>query len=197
MEANGEALVKGTGVLSAVRWLRDVHGETVYGKIFDKVSAETRAAMKTPMATEWYPARVIDEIWQTQNETTHPNDPAGFEQEMISQGQFIAEDNLSSVMKVMLIFVSSPEHLFGRLEKFWDAYFSGIGIELDGSQLDHHRGVCEITNLGTVHHIAPIACGWLSYGFRKVGAKDVDVLEQGYRAGRTAADPLRFQISWS
>lgn len=197
MGSNGHTLVKGTGVLSTVRWIRDVYGDTVFRTMLDRVSKETAKIMKTPMATDWYPARIIDEVWTVQSRTTHPDDPAGFEKELISQGQFIAEDNLSSVMKVMLIFISSPEQMFHRLEKFWDSYFDGIGVHLDDSALDDHKGVCEVTSLGGVRHIAPIACGWIAYGFGKVGAKDVEVSEKGYRSGQIAADPLRFEISWS
>ena len=197
MGSNGHTLVKGTGVLSTVRWIRDVYGDTVFRTMLDRVSKETAKIMKTPMATDWYPARIIDEVWTVQSRTTHPDDPAGFETELISQGQFIAEDNLSSVMKVMLIFISSPEQMFHRLEKFWDSYFDGIGVHLDDSTLDDHKGVCEVTSLGGVRHIAPIACGWIAYGFSKVGAKDVEVSEKGYRSGQIAADPLRFEISWS
>jgi hypothetical protein len=54
-----------------------------------------------------------------------------------------------------------------------------------------------VTNLGSVHHIAPIACGWISYGFKRAGAERVEVAEESYRAGQTAADPLRFRISWA
>lgn len=45
MGSNGHTLVKGTGVLSTVRWIPDVYGDTVFRTMLDRVSKETAKIM--------------------------------------------------------------------------------------------------------------------------------------------------------
>lgn len=152
--------------------------------------------LRLPPGHRVVPVRHVDEVWTGLRNAAHPDDPKGFERNLRAMGRFIAEDNLSTVFRVILAFVGSPEQMVRSLPRLWGQYFEGVEVELDDSGLPEKRGNTVVRNLGDLHHVAPVACGWIDYGLTKVGAKRVQVWEERYREGATAADPLRFRLSW-
>lgn len=195
MNENGGAMAKGTGMLSTVRWIREHYGSDVHRRLLASLPRDVARAYGRTLATEWYPVHYVDAM-QAALEEHHNGDVDAFRRAMIAQGRFIAEDNLSTVFRVLLIFVGSPSELFRTLGKFWNQYFQGIEVEVDETSVDEGRGVCTVHHLGGVRHLSPLVYGWTDYGFRKVGATEVEVEERAYERGQATADPLVFEISW-
>ncbi|MGD2114984.1 MAG: hypothetical protein PVG07_08025 [Acidobacteriota bacterium] len=191
------AQAKGTGVMSSVRWIREAYGPEVLKEVHRSLSPEVAEIVKNPLAVQWYPVSVLDQLWLGLRTRVHAgNDPA-FEQAMIEQGKFIAEDNLSTVFRVLLAFVGSPEQMFKTLPRLWAQYFDGIDVANDESAIAEKRGSTRVHGLGNLHYIAPVVAGWTELGFKKVGAKHVRVREESYQEGKVTADPLVFHVAWS
>lgn len=197
VDSNGGARARGTGLLSINKWIAETYGPKVHRRLLKAVSPETAEALQNALPATWYPVEHTAEIWRALRDELPWDSSGAFEQAMTAQGEFIAQDNLSTVFRVLLIFVRGPEQMFKQLPKFWHQYFDGIEVELDESEIDQGKGVCTVHNLGRVEHLSPVAAGWIDFGLRKVGAEEVHVEEECYTDGATAGDPLRFHLSWS
>lgn len=195
--AQGPARGKGTGLLGSVKWIREAYGRELYRELTRALSKPTAEALENALATEWYPVSITDELWETFRTLAHPDDAAAFERAMVEQGKFVAADNLNTVFRVMLIFVGSPEQMFTNFPRLWGQYFEGIRVENDESEVARGRGTTRVYGLGGLRHIAPVAAGWSEFGFRKVGATRVSVVEESWADGEPAADPLVFRTEWS
>ncbi len=191
-----QAKVRGAGIMSTSKWLREAYGDATYKEILRSLSPPAVEALRGALATEWYPAALVSEIYLTTLRIAHPGDPRGFARAMREHGRFLARDNLSTVFRVLIAFVPSPEEMFRGIDRFWAQYWQGTRVENDDSQLSEHRGTTRVYGLGEVQYVAPVACGWTEVGFQKVGAKYVRVREEAFEAGKTSADPLVFEVSW-
>lgn len=192
-----QAQAKGTGVMSSVKWIRETYGPEVLQKVRRALSPETARVVDNPLAVQWYPVSVLDELWLGLRQHVHEGNEAAFERAMIEQGKFIADDNLSTVFRVLLSFMGTPEQMFRSFPRLWAQYFDGIDVENDDSEASAGHGNTRVHGLGGLHYVAPVVAGWTELGFKKVGAKHVQVHEESYREGTVAADPLVFHVSWS
>lgn len=194
--ANG-TMVKGTGLMSSANWIRKTYGDATFKEIVRSLSPETVECVTNPSAAGWYPAGHISELWSAIERVAHPDDPEGLARALRDQGHYIASDNLSTVFRVLLALIGSPEQMFQSTDRLWSQYFQGVRVENDDSLLHEKQGTTLIYGLGEIRHIAPVACGWTEAGYSKVGAKNIQVYEEAYDKGETAADPLVFVLSWS
>ncbi len=191
-----QVMVRGAGLMSTSRWIRETYGEATFKELVRSLPPAAAEALASPRPTEWYPAPLVSEIYLAIRETAHPGDPRGFERALRDLGHFLAKDNLSAVFRVLVAFTPSPEEMFRKIGQFWAQYWQGVRVENDVSDLAAGRGVTRVYGLGDVQYLAPVACGWTEVGFQKVGAKHVRVRERAFAEGETAADPLVFEVSW-
>jgi len=191
-----ETMVKGTGLMSSANWIRKTYGEATFKEIVRSLSPAAVESLTSPSAAGWYPAAHISEIWRALERVAHPNDPASLARALRDQGHYIASDNLSTVFRVLLALIGSPEQMFQSSDRLWGQYFKGVRVEKDDSELQAKRGTTMIYGLAGVHHIAPVACGWTEAGYGKVGARNIKVHEEAYEQGETTAEPLVFVLSW-
>lgn len=194
---SGAAKAKGTGLMSSVIWIRETYGKETLAAIASDISPVAAASVKSPMATEWYPVSHISELWSGIGRIAHPGDPDGLARALRELGRFVASDNLSTVFRVLIALIGSPEQMFRSVDRFWGQYFQGVRVDNDESELASKRGTSRVYGLGEVSYLAPVACGWLELGLEKVGARHIQVTEDAFTNDRApSADPLVFRISW-
>lgn len=197
MAPEGEqARVRGAGLMSTNKWLRETYGPETLKEILKELSPAAAESLASPLATEWYPAGFVSEIYTTIQRVAHSDGKEDFGRVLRELGRFLASDNLSTVFRVLLAFVSSPQQMFQNIDRFWGQYFQGVRVENDVSEIDRGRGTTYVYGLGEIEYLAPVSCGWTELGFTKVGARDVRCEEDAFAAGKTAADPLIFRVSW-
>jgi len=195
--SGGAAKAKGTGLMSSVSWIRTTYGKETLDQITAQLSPEAAETVKQPLATEWYPASQISELWSAVSQVAHPDDRDAFLRAMRELGRFVASDNLSTVFRVLIALIGTPEQMFRSIERFWGQYFQGVRVENDESELAAKRGTSRVYGLGEVEYMAPVACGWLELGFEKAGAKRIKVTEEAFsERGESSADPLVFRLTW-
>jgi len=193
----GEAKAKGAGLMSSANWIRTTYGKETFDRIAAEISPEAAESLKRPLATEWYPASHISEIWSAVGRIAHPGDSDGFARALGELGRFVASDNLSTVFRVLIALIGTPEQMFRSVDRFWGQYFQGVRVDNDESELDARRGTSRVYGLGEVQYLAPVACAWLALGFEKVGARRIKVTEEAFsERGEIAADPLVFRLDW-
>ncbi len=196
--APSSAKAKGTGLMSSANWIRKTYGKEAFEQVAAAISPAAAEAMRHPLATEWYPASVISEAWTAVGRVAHPGDDPAFHRALRELGRFVASDNLSTVFRVMIALIGTPDQMFRTIERFWNQYFQGVHVDNDDAALDRKVGVSRVHGLGEVQYLAPVACGWLELGFEKVGAKRIQVVEEAFsERGEIAADPLVFRLTWA
>jgi hypothetical protein len=195
--ARSEAKAKGTGLMSSANWIRKTYGKETFDRIAAAVSPEAAENLKLPLATEWYPASHLSEIWSAVGEIAHPGDRDAFVRALGELGRFVASDNLSTVFRVLIALIGTPEQMFRSIDRFWGQYFQGVRVDNDDAELAARKGTSRVHGLGEVQYLAPVACGWLELGFEKVGARRIKVVEEAFsERNEITADPLVFQLDW-
>lgn len=191
-----ETQTRGAGLISSANWIKQAYGPATFKEVLASLPEAPTESLHDPQATEWYPATHLSAVWSAVRRIAHPDDPEGFERAMRELGRSMASDNLSTVFRVLLAFIASPEQMCQNLDRFWNQSFQGLRVENDESELELGRGTTRVYGAGAVHHLAPVACGWTEFGFEKAGAEEIQVLEEAYAEDETAADPLVFRMSW-
>jgi hypothetical protein len=144
------------------------------------------------LAASWYDVSQLATLWTKLAEVWGP-DRARVEREFRAMGRFVAEDNLTTVYR-MIFSVLRPDNFVQRLPTLWHTYFAGLTVE--SREQGRGRAATTVSGLGGLPYIACVAAGWQEYCFEKVGATSIQVTEAAWEAGRNQADPLRFAISW-
>ena len=188
--------VKGAGIRSSRKWIERTYGAEVLAEILQGVSPEAAEIFRDPLASNWFPVKLVDEVWQELEHHRREADHRPFRELMVEHGIYIAQDNLSTIYDILFIFVRTPRQLFNMMPRLWKTYFRGVEVTVDGSLLDERRGLVRARGLGALHHISPVVCGWTEVAFGKVKVRDFRVEEESYAAGRKASDEIVLHMSW-
>jgi hypothetical protein len=104
------ARVKGSAVLSTLRYVREKYGEGAVDGILASLPEEDRQAIGTsPLVSAWYPMPVFLRFMEEAERQLGPKDP----ELARNMGRASAEYGLSTVYKVFFK-VGSPEFIIGR-----------------------------------------------------------------------------------
>jgi hypothetical protein len=122
-------------------------------------------------------------------------DKATLERFFRDMNRYVAENNLSTFYKAMLILMT-PDRLFDILPRLWTTYFQGVEVTVTRGP-GAKRGTCRVHGVGhLIPGLAPGAVGWLELAFGKVGGR-LSSYEEGWRSGKDRVDPLVFHLDWS
>jgi hypothetical protein len=186
--------VKGAGVRSGLLWIAKNYGEQARDQLIAQLPAELRDIARTPLAASWYPVALVEHIFGAIPRIAGRTDRAGIESLMKQLNAWIAEDNLTTLYKFLLAFLT-PERLTDRMPSLWTTYYRGIDATVQRES--QQRAVCTVRGLGNLApYIGPSGAGWLEFAYRKVGAR-VRVTEESWQRGLDRADPLVFHVEWS
>lgn len=108
-------------------------------------------------------------------------------------GDSIANDNLTSVFKIVLAMVK-PHTFIEKLPTLWSLYFadSDVTAEIVGD-----RGGTFTVRGVEVAFLAPIVCAWLEFGMRLIGAPQPHrCTEAQWDAGVIAPREARYSLRW-
>ena len=187
--------VKGTGLVSSGHWIEQTYGPEVWQEILRSLSPEARSVFENALITNWYPVELLDETWTAFHDRCHPSN-GRFQEVMMKQGVFIAQENLSTIYDLLLMFVRTPQQLLKIMPRLWKTYFQGVAVEVEPLSSKQQQGRFRANGLKRLHHISPVACGWIEFAFMKIGVEEVQIAEETYLSGKTASDELAFQVSW-
>jgi hypothetical protein len=186
--------VKGAGIRSGLAWIAQQYGEPAREQLIAQLPVELRDLARAPLAASWYPVALVDHIFVAVPRIAGRTDRAGIESIMKQLNAWIAEDNLTTLYKFLLAFLT-PERLTDRMPALFKTYYRGIDATVRRESPLH--AVCTVEGLGKcAPYLAPSAAGWLEFAYRKVGAR-VRVTEESWQRGLDRADPLVFHVEWS
>lgn len=183
--------VKGLAVLSSLEYLRTREGAKAQEYV-DAAGGVSMAQLQLVQPQGWYDIEYFNTVLDAHVRCARARDE-DLAKHFFEVGEYIAEDNLTTVYKVLLKF-SSPSRLLGTLPRMWDQYFRGLTARAQAVDATH--GVLEVRGLNEGRHISPTAKGWLHLAFRKVGAANVVIEERHYSPVNTSPDHLVFDIRW-
>jgi hypothetical protein len=143
----------------------------------------------------WYPLSVATNIYTALPELGGCRDRADIERLFKRLSGYIAEDNLSTIYRALLL-IMRPNGIFDLLPRLWRTYFRGIEVTTarDGKE---PRGTCTVYNLGhRVPYLGVASCGWMEFAWQKVGGR-LKVSEENWQRGRDRGDPMIHHFDWS
>lgn len=189
-----QSRVRGIGLRGICAYLRDAERPGFVDELIAALPAAQRPGSMGYLSASTYELSLIDALLRGyQRELERSGRAKDVEKSMRAIGDSIAEDNLNSVFKVVLSLVK-PQTFIEKLPTLWGLYFTNADVSV--KLTSDRSGLCVVRGV-TVAHIAPIACSWIEFGLRHVGAKPpIRCAEDNWRAGVIAANELRFQVEW-
>lgn len=184
--------IKGIGLRGAIEWIKKNYGEEGFQKVLDISPPSLKEEYSNILTSLWYPSQIADSLFAAFAESGLGGHGLDLDKSFRLLGAFIAEDNLSVLYKVLLVF-AKPSVLLGSLPKIWKMYFDGIDVAVEPTS-DGYTGTCRVKGLGDLRYISPVAAGWLEFLYRKVGVKGIDVHELNYRIDSPSNDELIYKI---
>jgi hypothetical protein len=193
MESESGVYVKGAGLRTALEWVSKNHGNATVEQLINMMPPELRGSARKMLPSSWYPLVMLDSVYQGLPKVVGCRDRVAIEQLFMKLNAWIAEENLSTFYKALLM-IMTPERLFAMVPRLFATYFKGIEVSTqpDGDK----RGTCMVRGLGSTPYLAPGVFGWLDLAYRKVGGKVV-VSEESWQRGIDRANPLVFHLDWS
>lgn len=187
--------VKGAGPKTTIEWIKKNHGEEGLKKVLDRCPSSMRQTFELLLVSQWYPTQIADAICVAFAESGLGGQGLSLDNSFRLLGIFIAENNLSTLYKVVLKFVT-PDTMLGLLPRMWNTYFHDITVGVEAGTEGPSTGTCWVKGLGDFRYISPLAAGWVEFAYRKVGAKYINVQELNYRADFLNPDELIYKIKW-
>lgn len=188
-------MIKGTALSSTVAFIQKRWGAAVWQAVLADTPEALRVDLQKPLSFGWYQASLLDALFTGIAKHACGGVTEQYDRTFREVGAYIAEDNLGTVYKMVLA-MAKPDHLFGLLPRLWTTYFDNIAVALNRPVATAKKGSCIVSGL-PVSFVAPAACGWIVFAYRKVGCPDAVVSERGFALGKAKGDPLNFDVGWS
>jgi hypothetical protein len=179
---------------SSIDWILQNYGEDTWQKILSLLPAELQGKARNVVTPLMYPAALGDKIYRVFADECCGKEQKAREEAFRKMGRYIAEENLSTVYRLLLRFMT-PGQFLGRLPKVWTTYFDGIDVTVQ-QDAEAQNGTCRVRGLD-IAYMSLVASGWIELGYEKVGATSSTVLERSWKSGQIASDDMVFEISWT
>ena len=186
---------KGSAPYSTRAWVIREYGKPTWEAILADIAPAHRTWMDSPLSFAWYPIEGFDQLFAAMFTHCVRGDARKADALFRAAGRHIADDNLSTIYKVVLAF-AKPDHVISLLPRMWSTYFSGITIDVERPDPKLRAGVCRVRGL-RLRYVGPAAAGWIEYAYEKVGCRDARVVEQGFSKGVIVSDDLHYDMRWS
>ncbi|MFO0560033.1 MAG: hypothetical protein U0269_18610 [Polyangiales bacterium] len=190
----GRSRVRGVGLRGICNYLRKAERSGLADEIIASLPAEHRPGSMGFLSASTYDLAVIDAILRGYHrELERTKRASETERAMRAIGASIAEDNLNTVFKLVLSLVK-PNTFVEKLPSLWGLYFSDA--DASAKVTAEGTGVCVVRGI-EVAFLAPIACSWIEFGLRHVGAKEpIRCSEEQWSAGVVATREAKFTVKW-
>lgn len=187
--------VKGAGPKTTLEWVRKNYGEEGFKKVLDGCTPSTRSTLEAIIISAWYPTAVADDVCVSFANSGLVGKGPNLDRAFRLLGVFIAENNLSTLYKVVFKFVT-PDTMLGLLPRMWKTYFDGIETDVQHETEGPNTGTCRVKGLGDFRYISPLAAGWVEFAYKKVGAAYISAQELNYRQDFPNPDELIYKLRW-
>lgn len=184
--------MKGAPIVSTLNWVRAEFGEKVLRDVLAAMPPESARLYENAMPFSWVPVTAQDAFIRALTAKVSPKDRRRTIELMRRLGGYVAEDNLSTLYKVILAF-TSPGSLLSRMPRLWSTYFNGL--ELADVESRGNSASYVVRHIG-YYMLGAHAEGWIEFAYRKVGSRNPKVVCAELERGVDHAKDLRFEMSW-
>ncbi len=164
----GEQLVKGTGIIPVIEYIKEKFGEEVYSNILKRLPDEHQEALNELFDVKWYPLEILSTLY------TEISKEIGKGDFKICReiGRYSAEYGLNRIYKFFLKF-GSIKLFINKGPVLYSTYYRGSTIKFLKEEENYIE--LKIDGINTsVAHLYSIA-GWIEKAGELVGAKNVRV----------------------
>ena len=181
------AQVKGTAVLSSLRYLRERFGEDTLGRILSALP-DGDALGHGALASSWYPMPAFLRLMQEAERQLRVEDP----KLVLNLGRASCDYGVTGVYKIFFK-VGSPEFIVGRAARVFSGYYDTGELKVVESR--DGRAVAELSGLqGSAPQFCERIYGWMQRTLELAGARNL-------RSGHTSCvhrgeAVCRFEGTW-
>jgi hypothetical protein len=184
---------RGYGLISCVKWINEelesIEKERVLNALPDELHAEM-GALKPGM---WYPRAWFEAIScavADERGTTIEEKFAAVEE----LGLYLARDNQSSVLKLLMKFLT-PATILNQLPKFWSKYYnSGVVTVVETGEAN--SGCVELKGFTGVRYISPTVSAWVRAAYEAMGITDLEIREVNNAPEDETPKEFRWEFRW-
>jgi hypothetical protein len=189
-----EVRFKGFGLASALEWVDiNLPGEDKT-RVYDALSEEFRQESKNLDSARWYPVAWFDEITRAVASVSGDTEEERFTAVAVLT-TFIAKQNLSSVMKLLIKFLT-PVTMMKQLPKIWMKYFDAENPPTSTVTADT-EGYLEYMGSFGVRYLAPAVGAWVKEAFTMLGVSEIDVREVNNAPDEDNPKDFKWEIRWT
>ena len=189
-----EGKFRGYGFESCIAWLDREENQDVKEAVLAALPDEFKAEIPKLTTAGWYPLSWLDTFARAVADArgTTAEEKFAVAEEI---GMFIARDNLSSVLKLLLKFVT-PTALPKQLPKLWKKYYdSGEVFAVD---LDEENSACvEVRGFPGLRYTAPIVAGWIKVAYELLNVSDFEIKEVNNPLEEENPTDFRWEFRWT
>ena len=182
------AQVKGTAVLSSLRYVRERFGEEPLALVLAALPAEDAALCGGVLASSWYPMPAFLRFMQEAERQLGAQEP----NLVLEMGRASCDYGITGVYKIFFK-VGSPEFIIRRAARVFSSYYDTGRLEVVESE--DGRCVVELRGLeGSARQFCERIYGWAQRTLELAGAKN---LRSGHSSCVHRGDPVcRFEGHW-
>lgn len=161
------ARVKGTAVLSSLRYVRERFGDEPLGRILSALPPEDAALQVGVLASSWYPMPAFLRFMQESERQLGRQEP-----DLVrNMGRASCDHGVTGVYRIFFR-VGSPEFIIGRAARVFSSYYDTGELKvvesLDGRALVELRGL-----EGSAPQFCERIYGWMQRTLELAGAKNL------------------------
>jgi hypothetical protein len=162
------AQVKGTAVLSSLRYVRERFGEEALGRILSALPAEDAVLRgEGLLASSWYPMSAFRHFMEEAERQLGLGEP----NLVLDMGRASCDYGVTGVYKVFFR-IGSPEFIISRAARVFSSYYDTGAIEVVESRDGH--AVVEVRGLeGSARPFCERIYGWMQRTLELAGAKNL------------------------
>ncbi len=131
--------VKGSGIAPTMKYVREQYGDDVAERVFAALPPDVRQALRSPLASRWYPVEHVGELLEALRAHIDGNDP----EILFAISRESAKNAFSMIYRVFFK-LGSPAFIIGRVSSVWHTLCSKG--ELNVVEKDDKRIVVRLTD---------------------------------------------------
>lgn len=167
----------------------------VQRKIMEELPPEVKAALPQVQPAEWYPRTHL--IPMLKGIVSVKNDDAGSYQDLVAYGSFVAAEATNTFLK-LLMKILTPTLFAKKVPEFWQRDHQGSGrFEVDVQRADEGRIGMRLVGADGFDHICVAAIGFISFGLKSMGKRDVRVVQKGWSIATPSPHECSYEATWS
>lgn len=187
-------MIRGYSLQQTAKYLDTKFDPEDRRRVLDGLPATVRNLMGAFEPAEWYPRDHSAALFRAIAAVR--NDNQGSYEDLVACGEFIASEATNTFLK-LLMRIMSPTLFAKKVPEFWKRDQQGGYFEADVSRASDSVIKMKLVDVETYDHIGIVSIGWIQFGMKALGKKNVRIDQTGWALDRPGPREIGYEVTWS